>query len=52
MKAGMTVKGPAIVLNNTSTILIEPEWLSKVDSMGNIEMDFLGDVTEKDIHFF
>lgn len=52
MKAGMTVKGPAIVLNNTSTILIEPEWLAKVDSMGNLEMDFLGNVTEKDSHAY
>jgi len=34
----MTIKGPAIILNSTSTILIEPNCQSYIDQYGNIEI--------------
>ena len=34
----MNVHGPAIILNKTSTVLIEPHWDAKIDIYGNIEI--------------
>lgn len=36
LKSGMKISGPAIILNNTSTILIEPGWNSLIDDFGNV----------------
>lgn len=52
MKSGMMVKGPAIILNNTSTILIEPSWVAKVDELGNIEMDNVDAKNDTDSHSY
>jgi 5-oxoprolinase (ATP-hydrolysing) len=38
LKAGMTIEGPAIILNSTSTILVEPNCLSVIDEYGNVEI--------------
>ena len=34
----MRINGPAIILNKTSTILIEPSWVSEIDIYGNVEI--------------
>ena len=34
----MVVPGPAIILNKTSTVLVEPHWDAKIDIYGNIEI--------------
>lgn len=34
----MNIKGPAIILNSTSTILIEPSCHSLIDDFGNVEI--------------
>lgn len=34
----MVIQGPAIILNSTSTILIEPNCQSIIDDYGNIEI--------------
>lgn len=44
LKAGTKINGPAIILNKTSTILVEPSWLSEIDSFGNVmieQLDFI-----------
>jgi N-methylhydantoinase A/oxoprolinase/acetone carboxylase beta subunit len=38
----MRINGPSIILNSTSTILIEPEWVACVDDYGNIEINYTG----------
>lgn len=38
LKAGMKISGPAIILNKTSTVLIEPFWSAKIDVFGNVEI--------------
>jgi len=38
LKANMRIEGPAIILNKTSTILVEPLCEALVDSYGNVEM--------------
>ena len=38
MKANMQIQGPAIILNKTSTIVIEPNWEAKIDIYGNVEI--------------
>jgi 5-oxoprolinase (ATP-hydrolysing) len=43
LKAGAVVQGPAIILNQTSTVLIEPQCRCVVDNYGNLEVD-LSDV--------
>ena len=35
----MTIKGPAIILNKTSTILVEPESDAVIDDFGNVEIN-------------
>lgn len=39
LKAGMQIAGPAIILNKTSTILIEPKWVANIDVFGNVEIN-------------
>mmetsp|Transcript_21107 Transcript_21107/g.25969 ORF Transcript_21107/g.25969 Transcript_21107/m.25969 type:complete len:167 (-) Transcript_21107:1371-1871(-) len=34
----MEIAGPAIILNKTSTVVIEPYWLAKIDIYGNVEI--------------
>ena len=34
----MQVAGPAIILNKTSTILVEPESDAAIDDFGNVEI--------------
>ena len=36
LKGGMLVNGPAIILNQTSTILVEPGCLGEIDNFGNV----------------
>jgi len=31
--------GPAIILNETSTILVEPDCLAMIDEFGNVEIE-------------
>ena len=38
LKANMKIQGPAIILNKTSTVLIEPFWEAKIDIYGNVEI--------------
>lgn len=38
----MKLGGPAIILNSTSTILVEPYWQALIDDYGNVEIDYLG----------
>ena len=38
LKAGMKITGPAIILNKTSTVLIEPSWIAEIDIFGNVEI--------------
>lgn len=44
----MTVEGPAIILNQTSTILIEPDCEAHIDDFGNIEITISENTTNKD----
>eukprot|EP00347_Sterkiella_histriomuscorum_P006120 403353992 len=46
LKAADKIQGPAIILNKTSTILIEPECTSQIDDFGNIFIE-VGDVSQK-----
>lgn len=49
LKAGMIVDGPTIFLNNTSTILIEPDCIATIDSFGNVSIQVgSGDSKTKD----
>ena len=34
----MKIQGPAIILNKTSTILVEPFWEARIDIYGNVEI--------------
>ena len=43
--ANTVIKGPAMILNKTSTILVEPEWTAVVDRLGNLQLDFTGEDT-------
>jgi 5-oxoprolinase (ATP-hydrolysing) len=36
LKRGMWISGPSIILNQTSTILIEPECKAEIDDFGNV----------------
>lgn len=36
LKGGMGVQGPAIILNQTSTILVEPGCRAEIDNFGNV----------------
>jgi 5-oxoprolinase (ATP-hydrolysing) len=36
LKGGMTLAGPAIILNQTSTILVEPGCQAEIDSYGSV----------------
>jgi len=36
LKSGMVVKGPGIILNSTSTVLIEPGCEAEIDEYGNV----------------
>jgi len=38
LKAETEINGPAIILNKTSTILIEPQYKSTIDTFGNVEV--------------
>ena len=38
MKAGMKLVGPVILLNKTSTILVEPKCVAQVDDCGNVSI--------------
>lgn len=42
LKAKMRISGPAVILNETSTILIEPSWQAIIDKFGNVEINHLG----------
>ena len=37
----MTLDGPAIILNSTSTILLEPNTSAFIDDYGNVEITLL-----------
>lgn len=45
--AGAVVQGPAIILNQTSTVLIEPQCRCVVDNYGNLEVDLSDIKAEK-----
>jgi 5-oxoprolinase (ATP-hydrolysing) len=36
LKSGMWIEGPAIILNKTSTILVEPDCKAEIDDFGNV----------------
>jgi hypothetical protein len=38
----MEIIGPAIILNQTSTILVEPKYIAKIDKYGNAEINLDG----------
>ena len=35
----MEIDGPAVILNKTSTILIEPKYKATIDTFGNVEVN-------------
>ena len=39
---GFTVDGPAIILNKTGTIIIEPEWNATITDDGSVVIDIIG----------
>lgn len=41
LKAGMLLSGPSIILNETSTILVEPGCQAEIDSFGNVIIEVL-----------
>ena len=41
LKSGMAIEGPSIILNNTSTILVEPNWRASIDPFGNVEINYI-----------
>lgn len=36
LKPGQTLSGPAIIAENTGTVVVEPDWAAEVDSLGNL----------------
>ena len=52
MKSGMKVAGPAIILNKTSTIVVEPESEASIDEYGNVEIDLINDNAQRDCKGF
>jgi len=49
LKSGMKIKGPAIILNNTSTVLVEPVCEAEIDLYGNIEIVVLEDHSKNEL---
>jgi 5-oxoprolinase (ATP-hydrolysing) len=45
----MKIEGPAIILNNTSTILIEPDCTGEIDNYGNVRIVVGSAGAEKDV---
>jgi 5-oxoprolinase (ATP-hydrolysing) len=45
----MKIQGPAIILNNTSTILIEPDCNGEIDNYGNVRIIVGNGGGEKDV---
>ena len=43
LSAGTKIEGPAIILNSTSTILIEPQSSCLLDEFGNLEISLMGE---------
>ena len=39
LNSGVELKGPIIILNSTSTVLIEPDAVCLIDDFGNLEID-------------
>ncbi len=48
----MKIEGPSIILNNTSTICIEPLWIAIIDDFGNAELNYDGQEIDKDTKDF
>jgi 5-oxoprolinase (ATP-hydrolysing) len=42
LRYGHSIEGPAIIIDKSATILVEPETKAYVDSNGNLELDILG----------
>lgn len=40
---GSKIRGPCLILNNTSTILIEPDWELTADKTGNLWLEAVDD---------
>lgn len=38
LAVGQTMKGPAIILEDTATIRVSPDWRAEVDACGNIRL--------------
>ena len=49
LKSGMKIEGPAIILNKTSTILVEPESHAVIDDFGNVEIDLHDKLAAQDL---
>ena len=45
----MKMEGPAIILNKTSTILVEPESHAVIDDFGNVEIDLHDKLAAQDL---
>jgi 5-oxoprolinase (ATP-hydrolysing) len=45
----MKIEGPAIILNKTSTILVEPESSAVIDDFGNVEIDLHDKLAAQDL---
>ena len=48
----MKVSGPAIILNKTSTILVEPQSEALIDEFGNVEIDLIDQNAQRDCKEF
>ncbi len=48
----MEIIGPAIILNQTSTILVEPKYIAKIDKYGNAEINLDGADQSKDVSLY
>jgi 5-oxoprolinase (ATP-hydrolysing) len=52
LKATITLAGPAIILNQTSTILVEPGCEAYIDDFGNVEITIGENLSSKDAKQF
>ena len=52
LKANMKLEGPAIILNKTSTIVVEPFCKALIDIYGNVEITLLDAVKSQDLDLY
>ena len=48
LKGGMKIEGPSIILNQTSTILVEPGCQAEIDNFGNVIIQVVSSSSRQD----